>query len=577
MVQRVGRLVLVVVVATVLAGTVPAGPAGADLTTPVEPPGGLVLDRTIRIGTNDPVESAVVVSQTSWASGEAELVAVVRDDVHADALAAVGLTSRGPILLTPTDGLDAAAAAEIDRALAPDGRVVLVGGEAALAPSVEETLRAQGHDVVRLAGPGRIETALAVSSFLAADRPGGRPDGRAFVVRASGPGGAVAWADAAAAAPLAASAGDPVLLVPTDHLPAAVADHLADTTDVVVVGGTAAVGLDVERALRTPARVVTRLAGAGRADTARVAAESGLRARPPSRYMVADAADAGAWRWAIPAAGLAGRGDAAVLWSLGAEVPDATAALVAACGTRKSVRTALVGGSLVVPGAVRVAVEGLDGGGCPEAPDGEPRLVAVHAVPADLEPVPGIEAAIAHEAALVDGWFGSQHPGADGLRWLLDDEGAIEVVVVLLAEPAAAVDDPFRMDRAIRAAGLGGAEDRYVVHTEAVSEPNYCASASAIAAAVMWMPTCDLYPDAATREFPDGATYVAAHEITHLLGAAPACAPNAVDFHVDDDPHDVIFGPFAMAEPIVLDVNNDDYFLHDNAGCPDIADSPFWR
>ena len=68
---------------------------------------------------------------------------------------------------------------------------------------------------------------------------------------------------------------------------------------------------------------------------------------------------------------------------------------------------------------------------------------------------------------------------------------------------------------------------------------------------------------------------LAIHEVLHTLGAVPACAPHSTPgAHVTDNRLDI------MSEGVyvdgVLDWGNDDYFRHDNAGCLDIEDSPYW-
>ena len=73
---------------------------------------------------------------------------------------------------------------------------------------------------------------------------------------------------------------------------------------------------------------------------------------------------------------------------------------------------------------------------------------------------------------------------------------------------------------------------------------------------------------------------VAAHELMHLLGAAPSCAPNVHDgSHVMDDPRDVLYTGRDVTwwSERVLDVARDDYFGHGRSDCLDIADSRYLR
>lgn len=81
-----------------------------------------------------------------------------------------------------------------------------------------------------------------------------------------------------------------------------------------------------------------------------------------------------------------------------------------------------------------------------------------------------------------------------------------------------------------------------------------------------------------TENFADWLEQVMLHEIFHVLGASPDCAPNTVQAHVDDSSYDLMssfFNPSTSPRLSVLDWNNDDYFNHDIPGCPDVADSVF--
>jgi len=68
------------------------------------------------------------------------------------------------------------------------------------------------------------------------------------------------------------------------------------------------------------------------------------------------------------------------------------------------------------------------------------------------------------------------------------------------------------------------------------------------------------------------------HEIFHLLGAVPECAPNHDGSHVTDNEADLMsstqLASVALSE-IELDIGRDDYFAHGYLGCPDLARSVF--
>jgi hypothetical protein len=64
------------------------------------------------------------------------------------------------------------------------------------------------------------------------------------------------------------------------------------------------------------------------------------------------------------------------------------------------------------------------------------------------------------------------------------------------------------------------------------------------------------------------------HEVLHALGHVSECAPNGQPPHVRDR-YDLMFGQFPPFALTVLDVDHDDYYMHEIRGCPDLADSVF--
>lgn len=154
------------------------------------------------------------------------------DAVAAGALGASG--DRLPTLLTAHDELPDATAVALDELDAEN--VILVGGEAAIAPSVVADLDALGYGVRRLAGASRYDTSVAVArEALARTEAGDRQ-----VVFATGGN----FPDALAAGALAGSLHSPLVLVPPTDLAAPVERFLRKRTDQwasgVVVGGPAA-------------------------------------------------------------------------------------------------------------------------------------------------------------------------------------------------------------------------------------------------------------------------------------------------------------------------------------------------
>ena len=214
-----------------------------------------------RVGGVDRFDTAVRMSRRFFATpstGEHTPVvylATARD--FADALVAgpsAGLAG-GPILLTATDRLPDVTLQEIKRLRPAD--IVIVGGSAAISADVEESLREAGWPVRRIGGNDRYHTA----ALLARDwNPG--TGGTVYVATGTD------FADALSASPAAGAANAPVLLVRPGSIPSATLAELErrQPTRVVIVGGAAAVGSEVESALRQllPEASVVRIAGADR-------------------------------------------------------------------------------------------------------------------------------------------------------------------------------------------------------------------------------------------------------------------------------------------------------------------------
>jgi len=70
----------------------------------------------------------------------------------------------------------------------------------------------------------------------------------------------------------------------------------------------------------------------------------------------------------------------------------------------------------------------------------------------------------------------------------------------------------------------------------------------------------------------------ALHEIFHLLGAVPRCAPHHTrDGHVSGDPRDLMYAGPLQWKPSEIDIGRDDYFDHGRRDCMDIAKSPYFE
>lgn len=84
---------------------------------------------------------------------------------------------------------------------------------------------------------------------------------------------------------------------------------------------------------------------------------------------------------------------------------------------------------------------------------------------------------------------------------------------------------------------------------------------------------CDAVPFTVAGAAPWYLEFAALHEIFHMLGAVPSCAPNfEAGGHVPEA-SDLMYGGTEWSLPATLDVGGDDYWDHSNGGCLDVADS----
>ena len=196
-------------------------------------------------------ETAVEVSRADFGDGEAAVALLARADTFPDALSGIPLAVEegGPILLTDTGSLHPAVAEELARALPPGRTVYLLGGEAALGPAVEQAVSDLGYSPVRLAGPDRIETAIAIAGALDAPDPLLVTTGFDFP-------------DALAAGAAAAANGGAVLLTNSEARHPATDAYLAAHADAAVygVGGPAARPYPEAQAVFGPTREGTAMA-----------------------------------------------------------------------------------------------------------------------------------------------------------------------------------------------------------------------------------------------------------------------------------------------------------------------------
>ena len=212
--------------------------------------------------------TSVAVSAALYESSD--VVVLARSDQYADALAGAPLATDldAPLLLTASGALHPDVAAEIQRLGATSA--VLLGGEAALSPAVAQELTGLGiTDITRYGADNRFGTAARIAEQL--------PDATAaWVVKGNDADPTRGWPDAMSIAPVAARAGQPILLTETDRLPGETVGALEGIDDARIVGGTAAVSQAVEDQLDGIVTLGDRVAGPNRFATSVAAAEVGL-------------------------------------------------------------------------------------------------------------------------------------------------------------------------------------------------------------------------------------------------------------------------------------------------------------
>lgn len=181
---------------------------------------------------------------------------------------AVGLASAfdAPILMTPSAELHDDVAALLDEHTFD--LALVLGGTGVVSAAVVDDLEDRVGSVRRIAGPDQYATSVAVAAEVG-PIPGSAGEWGSLGRTALLANGDTA-ADALATGPLAYHGEHPLLLTPTASLDARVSDYLdrSDVEHVVILGGTASVGLEVDSAIRSKGIAVSRIAGSDRYGTA---------------------------------------------------------------------------------------------------------------------------------------------------------------------------------------------------------------------------------------------------------------------------------------------------------------------
>lgn len=254
---------------------------------------------------------------------------------YPDALAAASQAGadHAPVLLTAPDALSPEVIDSLIEIQA--STVIIVGSTAAVSADVEAELAVLGIEVERVGGAHRYDTAalLAVGS-----------DTGGTVYIASGQ----EYADALAAAPVAAAADRPVLLTRDDWLPAATrqALHELQPDQIVLVGLNGRVNDEVQAQLAQIAPT-ERIGGADRYHTAQLLAGS----HPDGDFSSSTAfiASGLAWPDALTLAARAGAADGPILLVREDRVPRTTSTALTEHDYRRAI---VLGGTGVITDSV---------------------------------------------------------------------------------------------------------------------------------------------------------------------------------------------------------------------------------
>jgi hypothetical protein len=176
-------------------------------------------------------------------------------------------------------------------------------------------------------------------------------------------------------------------------------------------------------------------------------------------------------------------------------------------------------------------------------------------------------------------------------------QGELDISFLLLDATAAQISDLGAdilslMEREIKTRGFNSDHKLYVVHYDGmfVTREGYCGLAAyppdgaGITAVLLLRGYNSELQIACPRQFTKSEDFAGyfeltiLHELLHLMGMVPECAPNYDDGHVSDSSQDLLYFQYdGSFSPLYtyLDLHSDDYFNHGIPDCPDLARSVF--
>lgn len=215
--------------------------------------GPVTLRNVSRLAGGDRITTSIAIAESTFAPGAGKAAVLARHDNFPDALAGTPLAGakEGPLMLTPTSGLDPRVRDSLKRLVPAGGTVYLLGGEGALSPQVDADVRAAGYSVLRLAGGDRFATAVRIAQEV--------DPVDIFITTGTN------FPDALSAGPAAIKTRGAVLLTNGNQMPQTTADFISSRPRATRYAiGSQAADADPQ---------ATRLAGADRFATSRLVAE----------------------------------------------------------------------------------------------------------------------------------------------------------------------------------------------------------------------------------------------------------------------------------------------------------------
>lgn len=224
------------------------------------------------------------------------------------------------------------------------------------------------------------------------------------------------------------------------------------------------------------------------------------------------------------------------------------------------------------------------------------QLHFIYAIPSDgRDDLLDVNGEIALSAEAMNRWFESK----TGTRLRYDTyNGELDITFMKFPDDTETIDDVgidvlYYIGNKIKTSyGFDYSNKLYVVHYDGLHTvyQGYCGIAShppegpGQVALLMLRGYIPYWDYVCPRQFTKTEDYTGffemtiLHEVLHLMGIVPECAPMNQFGHVMDNPQDLMYYSYdGTYSPLYtyLDWRNNDYYNHDIPDCPDLADSVF--